>query len=126
MTNAEVVQQRWDDANGIWHLTFGDGRSVTARFVISSVGGYVNAKQTVNIPGVDEFAGTTLRPNAWDDSYDTEGKRIAVIGTGSSGVQITAALSQKAAKLDVYQRTPAWVLPKVCLLYTSPSPRDRS
>ena len=81
--------------------------------MISSVGGYVNAKQTVNIPGIEDFAGTTLRPNAWDDSYDPRGKRIAVIGTGSSGVQITAALSREAASLDVYQRTPAWVLPKV-------------
>jgi cation diffusion facilitator CzcD-associated flavoprotein CzcO len=113
MANSEVVQQQWDDDRGLWQLTIRDGPTVTARFVISSVGGYVNAKQTVNIPGVEDFAGTTLRPNAWDDSYDTEGKRIAVIGTGSSGVQITAALSSRAASLDVYQRTPAWVLPKV-------------
>src|SRR6185295_6547464 len=51
--------------------------------------------------------------NAWDDGYDTRGKRIAVVGTGSSGVQIAAALSAEAANLDVYQRTPAWVLPKI-------------
>src|SRR6476619_1164505 len=113
IANAEVVQQQWNDKSGLWHLTIRDGPAITARFVISSVGGYVNAKLTVNIPGVEDFAGTTLRPNAWDDSYDPRGKRIAVIGTGSSGVQITAALSGEAASLDVYQRTPAWVLPKV-------------
>ena len=54
-----------------------------------------------------------MRPNDWDDSYDVTGKRVAVIGTGSSGVQIAAALSDSVASLDVYQRTPAWVLPKV-------------
>lgn len=111
--NAEVIQQQWDDAHGLWRLQLRSRSVITARFVISSVGGYVNAKPTVDIEGLDEFAGTILRPNTWDDSYDTRGKRIAVIGTGSSGVQIAAALSAEAANLDVYQRTPAWVLPKV-------------
>jgi cation diffusion facilitator CzcD-associated flavoprotein CzcO len=111
--NAEVVQQKWDDTAGLWTLEFKGGSSVTARFVISSVGGYVNAKAKIDIAGVDEFEGTVLRPNAWDDEYDTRGKRIAVIGTGSSGVQIAAALSGQAKSLDVYQRTPGWVLPKI-------------
>lgn len=111
--NAEVIQQRWDDEAGLWRLQIRDQRPVAARFVISSVGGYVNAKNSVDIAGVDAFEGTILRPNAWDDGYDTRGKRIAVIGTGSSGVQIAAALSAEASRLDVYQRTPAWVLPKI-------------
>lgn len=111
--NAEVVQQKWDDGVGVWRLEIKDGPPVTARFVISSVGGYVNAKIRVDIDGIDDFEGTVLRPNAWDDDYDTRGKRIAVIGTGSSGVQIAAALSAQAKTLDVYQRTPGWVLPKI-------------
>jgi cation diffusion facilitator CzcD-associated flavoprotein CzcO len=112
-TNQDVTRQQWDDRAGLWRLEIRDGAPVTARFVISSVGGYVNAKPRVDIDGIDDFAGTILRPNAWDDEYDTRGKRIAVIGTGSSGVQIVSALSAHAANLDVYQRTPAWVLPKV-------------
>ncbi|MGV0782509.1 flavin-containing monooxygenase [Mycolicibacterium sp. XJ775] len=111
--DSEVIRQQWDDEHGLWRLQIRGGEPVTARFVVSSVGGYVNAKTTVDIEGVDDFTGTVLRPNAWDDTYDAKGKRIAVIGTGSSGVQITAALSAEAANLDVYQRTPAWVLPKV-------------
>lgn len=111
--NSEVLRQQWDDEAGFWRLSIRDQPEVTARFVISSVGGYVNAKSGIDIDGVDDFAGTILRPNAWDDSYDVRGKRVAVIGTGSSGVQITSALSGVAANLDVYQRTPAWVLPKV-------------
>ena len=81
--------------------------------MISSVGGYVNAKTKIGIDGIDDFEGTVLRPNAWDDGYDTRGKRIAVIGTGSSGVQIAAALSEQVESLHVYQRTPGWVLPKI-------------
>ena len=113
IADAEVVEQRWDDDQGLWHLTFRDRPPLTSRFLISSVGGYVNAKQSVDIDGIEDFAGTVLRPNAWDDSYDTGCKRIAVVGTGSSGVQIAAALSADAANLDVFQRTPAWVLPKI-------------
>lgn len=113
IADAEVLQQRWDDTAGYWRLTIGGRPELTARFLISSVGGYVNAKQRVDIDGAEDFAGTVLRPNAWDDSYVTAGKRIAVIGTGSSGVQISAALSAEAAQLDIYQRTPAWVLPKI-------------
>ncbi|TFV58845.1 NAD(P)/FAD-dependent oxidoreductase [Mycobacterium sp. PS03-16] len=109
----EVACQRWDEAAGLWRLTLADGARVSARFVISSVGGYVNAKPRVDIEGIDDFTGTILRPNAWDDTYDPHGKRVAVIGTGSSGVQIAAALSGVAANLDVFQRTPAWVLPKI-------------
>lgn len=111
--NSEVIQQRWDDADGVWRLKIRDRADVTARFLISSVGGYVNAKDSVDIDGIEDFAGTVMRPNAWDDTYDTHRKRIAIVGTGSSGVQIAAALSADADVLEVYQRTPAWVLPKV-------------
>jgi len=109
---AAVVCQRWDADAGLWRLTLADRREVSARFLISSVGGYVNAKNTVDIHGIEDFEGTILRPNQWDDGYDVRGKRVAIIGTGSSGVQIAAALSGVAANLEVYQRTPAWVLPK--------------
>ena len=68
--DSEVVQQKWDAAEGVWRLGIAGSEPVTARFVINSVGGYVNAKNTVNIDGVDEFEGTILRPNAWDDDYD--------------------------------------------------------
>lgn len=108
----EVVRQRWDGENAMWHLTVRDREPVTARFVISAVGGYVNARSTADIPGLSDFGGKVLRPNAWDDSYDTHGKRVAVVGTGSSGAQIVSALSGHVARLDVYQRTPNWILPR--------------
>lgn len=111
--NSEVVRQQWDDDAGLWRLSIDNQPDVTARFLISSVGGYVNAKNVIDIDGIEDFEGTVMRPNAWDDDYDVRGKRVAVIGTGSSGVQIAGALSGVAANLDVYQRTPAWVLPKV-------------
>jgi cation diffusion facilitator CzcD-associated flavoprotein CzcO len=119
-TGAEVVRQTWDDGRAVWQLELTDGRVVTARFVISAVGGYINAKQTVPITGIDDFRGRILRPNDWDDEVDVRGERVAVIGTGSSGVQIAAALAPVAERLDVYQRTPAWVLPKIDFDITPP------
>jgi cation diffusion facilitator CzcD-associated flavoprotein CzcO len=60
--NAEVLQQKWDDTVGCWRLQVRDHGDVTARFLISSVGGYVNAKVTVDIDGIEDFEGTVLRP----------------------------------------------------------------
>jgi cation diffusion facilitator CzcD-associated flavoprotein CzcO len=111
--DCEVTQQEWDATAQMWRLSVQGGPPVSARFVINAVGGYINPKSDIPIEGIDDFTGTVLRPNAWDDGYDATGKRIAVIGTGSSGVQIAAALSAGAATLEIYQRTPAWVLPKI-------------
>ena len=112
-THADVVRQVWDDDRGAWQLELADGRVFTARFLISAVGGYINAKPDLPIDGIEDFKGKVMRPNDWDDDFDVTGKRVAVIGTGSSGVQIAAALAPVAGHLDVYQRTPAWVLPKI-------------
>jgi cation diffusion facilitator CzcD-associated flavoprotein CzcO len=112
-TNTEVIRQAWDDEHGIWRLEIADGSTVNARFLISAVGGYINAKPDIPIDGIADFTGRVLRPNDWDDSYDVRGKRVAIIGTGSSGVQIAGALAGVVGHLDVYQRTPAWVLPKI-------------
>ncbi|MFC8044091.1 flavin-containing monooxygenase [Nocardia sp. NPDC057353] len=115
-----VRRQQWDARARMWRLDIEGGPTVTARFLVSAVGGYVDAKEGGDIPGLDSFAGTVLRPNAWDSSYDTAGKRVAVVGTGSSGVQIVAALSGTVAALDVYQRTPNWILPKTDFRITAP------
>ena len=112
-TNTEVVRQVWDDDAAVWRLHVAGGQRVSARFLISAVGGYVNEKPDIPIQGIADFNGRVLRPNDWDDSFDVRGKRVAVIGTGSSGVQIAGALAGVAGHLDVFQRTPAWVLPKI-------------
>lgn len=107
-----VRKEVWDDANGWWTLHLDDGSTLTARFVISAVGAYLNPKDDPGIPGMADFTGTVLRPASWDHSYDLTGKRIAVIGTGASSVQISPAIASKVAHLEVYQRTPVWCLPK--------------
>lgn len=110
--NCTVRREVWDESERLWVLHIDDDAPVRARFVINAVGGYVNAKSANDIEGLGEFAGTVLRPNAWDPHYDWSGKRVAVIGTGSSSVQIVPAIYQQARSVEIYQRTPSWILPK--------------
>ncbi|MRH86747.1 NAD(P)-binding protein [Nocardia sp. SYP-A9097] len=107
-----VEREVWDAANQVWTLDIAGREPITARFVINAVGGYINPKATDQIPGTAEFTGTMLRPNAWDPEYSCAGKRVALIGTGSSSVQILSAIADEAQRVDIYQRTPAWILPK--------------
>lgn len=110
--NTRVVKEEWDDAAGYWRLHIADGSQITARFVISAVGAYITAKDDPGIPGYLDFTGEVLRPNSWNHEYDLRGKRVAVIGTGASSVQISPSIAPQVASLEVYQRTPVWALPK--------------
>ncbi|MCS3778809.1 flavin-containing monooxygenase [Tsukamurella ocularis] len=110
--NTSIERENWDDSAGLWRLSTSGGEEITAQFVISAVGAYITAKDDPGIPGYQEFAGTVLRPNEWDHTYDLVGKRVAVIGTGASSVQITPSIAPAVATLSVFQRTPVWALPK--------------
>jgi cation diffusion facilitator CzcD-associated flavoprotein CzcO len=109
--NSEVLSRDWDEDAHLWRLRI-PGGEVSARFVISAVGAFVNPKPT-EIPGVEQFEGTVLRSAAWDHSVSLEGKRVAIVGTGASAVQIIPKIARVVEQLDVYQRTPIWVFPKL-------------
>jgi cation diffusion facilitator CzcD-associated flavoprotein CzcO len=106
-----VEREVWNDKTRRWTLHTTRG-VITSRFVISAVGAFLNPKDDPGVPGWQDFAGHTLRPAAWDHSYDLRGKCVAIVGTGASSVQITPAIAEHVATLDVYQRTPVWCLPK--------------
>ena len=65
-----------------------------------------------DIPGLERFAGPAVHSARWDHGVDIAGKRLAVIGTGASAIQLVPELAKQAAHLTLFQRTPAWVLPK--------------
>ncbi|MBV9214330.1 MAG: NAD(P)/FAD-dependent oxidoreductase [Actinobacteria bacterium] len=110
--HSEVTVRTWDEDNHLWRLEVNGGeREVTARFVVSAIGAFVDPKP-VKIEGLDDFAGKVIHSARWDHGYDLAGKRVAVVGTGASAVQIIPSIAQRVARLDVYQRTPIWVLPK--------------
>ncbi|MET9492906.1 NAD(P)/FAD-dependent oxidoreductase [Nocardia sp. NPDC006630] len=109
---AEVEREEWDDETGWWRLHLADGTTVTARFVISAVGAFVRPKADVGIAGAASFKGKVLRPSDWDHGYDLSGKRVGIIGTGASAVQIIPSIAPDVGELTVFQRTPVWSLPK--------------
>lgn len=108
----DVVREEWDDDAHLWRLHAADGDAVSARFLISAIGAFIKPKEDPGIPGLEHFEGKIQRPCGWDHGYDHAGKRVAVIGTGASSVQITPSIAPEVELLEVYQRTPVWCLPK--------------
>ncbi|WP_244975909.1 flavin-containing monooxygenase [Nocardia huaxiensis] len=106
-----VQREEFDDANHLWRLHTSTGQVITARHVISAVGAFVRPKADA-IPGVETYTGKLQRPTAWDHDYDLTGKRVAVIGTGASAVQIIPAIADRVGAMTVFQRTPVWSMPK--------------
>lgn len=110
--NCNVEREVWDDAGCFWTLHLNDETTVTARFLISAVGAFVRPKEDVGIPGARSFKGKVLRPSSWDDDYDLSGKKVGIIGTGASAVQIIPSIASYVDSLTVFQRTPVWSIPK--------------
>ncbi|HEX6488717.1 MAG TPA: NAD(P)/FAD-dependent oxidoreductase [Candidatus Dormibacteraeota bacterium] len=105
----EVLDAFWDDVAQLWRLQTAGG-PVTARVLVAGVGGLSEPKPA-GISGLERFRGPVIHSADWDPTLDLEGKRVAVIGTGASAVQIVPRLQPKVETLLVYQRTPAWVVP---------------
>jgi cation diffusion facilitator CzcD-associated flavoprotein CzcO len=108
----EVSERQWDEEGKFWRLRINGGsEEVTARFVISAIGPFVDPKPS-GIEGVEDFEGEVIHSARWDHEADLAGKRVAIVGTGASAVQIVPLVAREAARLDVYQRTPIWIFPK--------------
>ena len=87
------------------------GQEFVAQFLISGAGG-LHIPSIPDIEGADTFTGAMFHSAQWDHDVDITGKRVAVIGTGASAIQIVPAIIDQVAGLDLYQRTPAWVMPR--------------
>ena len=109
--DATMVRARYDEASATWSVETADGRRFVARVVVSAMGPLSNPAYP-EIPGIEQFEGACFHSAEWDHGYDLRGKRVAVIGTGASAIQFVPAIAPKVAHLDLYQRTPPWVIPK--------------
>jgi cation diffusion facilitator CzcD-associated flavoprotein CzcO len=102
----------FDDDADRWRLTTSHGDEISARHVVDATGVLTHPKRP-DIPGVDDFAGVTLHTSRWDHSRSLRGKRVGVIGTGASAVQLIPAVVDETRHLTVFQRTPIWCMPKL-------------
>ncbi|MCV7220039.1 flavin-containing monooxygenase [Mycolicibacterium elephantis] len=107
-----VEGARWDEEDRVWRVALAGGETLTARYLITATG-FLSQPHTPDIPGITGFSGKVIHTTAWDHDYDLTGKRVAIIGTGATAVQLIPELAKKAADLTVYQRTPIWVVPKL-------------
>ena len=105
-------EARWDEARGIWRAVVGNGSIIEARVLISGMGA-LHVLRFPEIKGMECFGGPAFHSAAWDAGASLAGRRVAVIGTGASAAQIVPAIAPDVERLYVFQRTPAWILPRL-------------
>jgi len=103
-----VEEGRWED--GGWTVRTADGEEMRADFLVSACG-FLHRWRTPDIPGLETFEGSAFHSADWDHEAPLSGRRVGVVGTGSSGVQIVGEVANRALKLTHFQRTPQWILP---------------
>lgn len=106
----EVLRMAWDEDELRWEIETSRG-SFSADVVVSATGPLSDPK-IPDIPGLADFTGKVFHSAQWDHDYDLTGKRVAVVGTGASAIQIVPAIQPKAGRLTLFQRTPPWVMPR--------------
>ncbi|MFJ3041021.1 flavin-containing monooxygenase [Streptomyces tendae] len=109
--DSEVQRMAWDAEQLRWEIETVRG-TLTADVVVSATGPLSDPK-TPDVPGLDSFPGKVFHSARWDHDYDLAGKRVAMIGTGASAIQIVPSIQPKVGRLTLFQRTPAWVMPRM-------------
>ncbi len=109
--NARVETMTWDEDDRRWYLDLHNGDRYSARFVITSLGP-LSIPTMPSYPGMDDFAGASFHTFHWPkEPVDLQGKRVGIIGTGATGIQVIAEIADKVGELTVFQRRPNWSTP---------------
>ena len=115
--NTEIISAKFDKASALWHATTQNGEAIKARFIIASVA-ILGTPQMPDIDNIDKFNGPAFHSARWDHSATWEGKRIAIIGSAASALQIIPQIAKTAAHVDLFQRTANYVIPRRDRAYT--------
>ncbi|WP_367125172.1 flavin-containing monooxygenase [Streptomyces phytohabitans] len=116
--STEVHRMTWDTEEFHWVIET-ERATLTADFVVSATGPLSDPK-IPDIPGLDTFEGKVFHSAQWDHDYDLRGKRVAMVGTGASAIQIVPSIAPETERLTVFQRTAPWVMPRVDRRITGP------
>jgi cation diffusion facilitator CzcD-associated flavoprotein CzcO len=120
-TGTEVRSARWDEARGKWLLATSAGPHEAD--VLITACGQLSVPKAPALPGLDEFAGPAFHTARWRHDLELAGRRVAVIGTGCSAIQVVPAIQPIVAGVDVYQRSPGWTFPKMDFAYSERTQR---
>jgi cation diffusion facilitator CzcD-associated flavoprotein CzcO len=109
--NCKVETMTFDETRDLWRLRTSDGRELTCRFVVLAIG-LLSAPTMPRVPGIDDFKGRSFHTYYWPhEPVDLAGKKVAVIGTGATGIQLIGEIADKVGALTVFQRRPNWSAP---------------
>ena len=108
---SNVLGATFDEKSDTWTTHLAERGPVRSRYLVAATG-ILSQPKIPYFPGQAEFEGAMMHTARWDHSVDLAGKRVAIIGTGASAVQVAPAIAPEVAELTVYQRTPIWVGPK--------------
>jgi len=109
--NTRVAEVVFDEDARFWRVHTEGGGEVTARVVVSAMGG-LSRPQIPTLPGMERFQGAAFHSAEWRHDVELDGKNVAVVGTGASVIQLLPEIAPRVARLHLFQRTPPWILPK--------------
>ncbi len=109
--NCKIEAMHFDETRDLWRVKVADGRTLTSRFVVLAIG-LLSAPTMPRLEGIDSFKGPSFHTYYWPhEPVDLAGKRVAVIGTGATGIQLIGEIADKVGDLTVFQRRPNWSAP---------------
>ena len=108
--NTQMMSSEWSESDERWHVKTSDGKTIIARYVINGLG-LLSKQNYPDIPGIDSFKGDMHHTAKWPKDYDVTGKRVGILGCGSTGVQVITEIGSKASELICYQRHPQYSVP---------------
>jgi cation diffusion facilitator CzcD-associated flavoprotein CzcO len=117
LTDTVATRARFDEATGRWHVTTDAGDEIVADALVSALG-FLRDPAFPPIPGRETFAGPQIHTSRWDHGAELRGRRVGVVGTGASAVQVVPELAGFAGQLHVFQRTAPWIIPRRDRAYT--------
>lgn len=106
--NSKVTSAKWSASAGTWTVEVDGGQTITSEILVNA-SGILNNYKMPDIPGLRSFAGPVLHTAAWDPTVDLRGKRVAIIGSGASAIQVLPQIQPMASRVQVYIRTPSWI-----------------
>lgn len=106
-----VERAVWDEGRHVYRLSLSTGEETECHVLVCATG-FLNVPHVPSWPGLDDFEGPCFHTARWEHEHDLRGRRVGIVGTGSSASQIVPAIADEVEKLSVFQREPGWVIPK--------------
>jgi cation diffusion facilitator CzcD-associated flavoprotein CzcO len=110
--NTRFHEAAWNQDEGVWQATVGEGTRIRARVLVCGIGG-LHVPYYPQLKGLERFAGPKFHSSTWNHSVDLEGRNVAVVGTGASAIQFVPQIAPCARRLYLFQRTPPWIVPRM-------------